>query len=99
VKALVIALVIASIELAVLWIRNSSGRLGERSASSARWRVASYSDGDRTTVAVRLVDPAGVVLDEHVVARVPADAYDRLRSLLQAELEAESRAMHLNGVR
>jgi hypothetical protein len=48
---------------------------------------------------VRLTDPAGAVLHEHVVACVPGDAHDWQRSLLQAQLEAESRAMRLNGSR
>jgi hypothetical protein len=97
VKVLLFALALALIELAVLWVREASGRLRERGSHRATWRVASYADGARTTVAVRLVDPSGAVLDEHVIARVPGDAIDWQRSLLQAQLEAESRAMRLNG--
>jgi len=58
--------------------------------------VASYSDGGGTTVALRLTNQSGAVLDEHVVASVPGDASDWQCSLLQAQLEAESRAMRLN---
>lgn len=45
---------------------------------------------------LRLVEPTGEIVDEHVVSRIPGDAYDWHRSLLQAQLEAESRAMRLN---
>jgi hypothetical protein len=47
-------------------------------------------------VAVRLVNPRGAVVDERVVASVPGDVIDSRRSLLHAQLEAESRAMRLN---
>jgi hypothetical protein len=96
-KVLLFALALALIELTVLWVREASVRLRERGSHRSTWRVASYSDAGRTTVAVRLVNPSGAVLDEHVIARVPGDAIDWHRSLLQAQLEAESRAMHLNG--
>jgi hypothetical protein len=89
------ALALAFIELAVLWVREAGSRLRQRST----WRVASYPDGGGTTVAVRLTNQSGTVLDEHVVASVPGDAFDWRRSLLQAQLEAESRAMRLNGRR
>lgn len=92
-KVLLFALALALLELTVLWVREASSRMRGRST----WRVASYSDGGRTTVAVRLVNPRGAVLDEHVVASVAGDAIDWHRSLLQAQLEAESRAMRLNG--
>ncbi len=92
-KVLLFALALALLELTVLWVREASSRMRGRSA----WQVSSYSDGGRTTVAVRLVNPRGAVLDEHVVASVPGDAIDWQRSLLQAQLEAESRAMRLNG--
>jgi hypothetical protein len=94
-KVMLFALGLALLELLVLWVREASVRLRGRST----WLVASYAEGGRTTVAVRLVNPRGCVLDEHVVASVPADARDWQRSLLQAQLEAESRAMHLNGRR
>jgi hypothetical protein len=96
-KVLLFALALALIELTVLWVREASIRLRERGSHRSAWHVASYADGGRTTVAVRLVNPSGAVLDEHVIARVPGDAIDWQRSLLRAQLEAESRAMHLNG--
>jgi hypothetical protein len=89
------ALALALIELVVLWVREASSRRRGRST----WQVASYADSGRTTVAVRLMSPGGAVLDEHVVATVARDARDWHRSLLQAQLEAESRAIRLNGRR
>ena len=91
-KVLLFALALALLELTVLWVREASSRMRGRST----WQVASYVDDDRTTFALRLVNPRGAVLDEHVVATVPGDAYDWHRSLLQAQLEAESRALRLN---
>jgi hypothetical protein len=94
-RVMLFALALALIELAVLWVREASSRLRSRPI----WRVASYADEGRTTVAVRLTNPAGAVLDEHVVATVAGDAPDWQRSLLQAQLEAERRAIRLNGRR
>lgn len=94
-KVMLFALGLALLELFVLWVREASTRMRGRPT----WSVASYADGGGTTVAVRLVNPRGSVLDEHVVASVPGDARDWHRALLQAQLEAESRAMHLNGRR
>jgi hypothetical protein len=40
--------------------------------------------------------PAGEVLEEHVVARIPDLDEDWSRKFLQAKEEAEERAFHLN---
>jgi hypothetical protein len=98
-RAALFAVVIVLLELLVLWGREAVLRFRDRSGRRATWQVASYDDAGRTTVALRLVSPAGEVVDEHIVASVPGDAYDWHRSLLQAQLEAEGRAMRLNGVR
>lgn len=60
------------------------------------WRVAYHADPGHTLVTLCLVDRSGTVVDEHIVATVPGDAYDRHRHLLQAQLEAEGQAMRLN---
>jgi hypothetical protein len=96
-RAALLALAVVLIELTLLWVREAVVRARERSGRRATWRVASFDDAGRTRVALCLVDPAGGVVDQHVVADIPGDAYDRHRSLLQAHLEAESRAMRLNG--
>jgi hypothetical protein len=95
-RAALLAVAIVLLELLVLWGREAVLRFRER---RPMWRVASYTIDDHTTVALRLVRPSGTVVDEHVVATVPGDAYDRQRHLLQAQLEAEGRAMRLNGAR
>ena len=40
--------------------------------------------------------PAGEVIEEHVVARIPDVDEDWSRRFLQAKAEAEERAFHLN---
>jgi hypothetical protein len=95
-RAVLLAAVVVLLELLVIWGREAVLRYRERRPT---WEVASHTDHDRTLVLLRLVDRAGTVVDEHVVAAVPSDAYDRHRHLLQAQLEAEGRAMRLNGAR
>lgn len=95
-RAALLAVVVIGLELLVIWGREGVLRLRERRPV---WEVAWYTAQDRTTVSLRLVRPSGTVVDEHVVASIPGDAYDRQRHLLQAQLEAESRAMRLNNAR
>jgi hypothetical protein len=95
-RAVLLGVAVVILELLVIWGREAVLRYRERRPT---WEVASYTDGSHTRVALRLVHRTGRVVDEHVVASVPGDAYDRQRHLLQAQLEAEGRAMRLNGAR
>jgi hypothetical protein len=95
-RAALLAVAVVLLELLVIWGREAVLRYRGRRPT---WEVASYTDRDRTLVLLRLVDRAGTVVDEHLVAAVPGDAYDRQRHLLQAHLEAEGRAMRMNGAR
>jgi hypothetical protein len=61
-----------------------------------RWQPRHYAEGGQTVMTVARMTPAGEVLEEHVVARIPDADEDWSRKFLQAKQEAEERAFHLN---
>ena len=67
-----------------------------RLRDQATWRVRHYNDGGHTVVAIGLTTPAGTILDEQVVARLPDGDADWQPRFLLARQEAEERAFHLN---
>ena len=64
--------------------------------AGGRWQPHHYADDGHTVVAVARMTPAGEVIEEHVVARIPDVDEDWSRRFLQAKAEAEERAFHLN---
>jgi pyridoxamine 5'-phosphate oxidase family protein len=64
--------------------------------ASARWRARHYAHEGSTVVAVALTNPAGQVLEEHVVARFADTDPEWEPRFLAARDEAERRAFHLN---
>ena len=62
----------------------------------AKWQPTHYADNGATVVAVVRTTPAGKVFEENLVARIPDDDDDWSRKFLDAKLEAEERAFHLN---
>jgi hypothetical protein len=65
-------------------------------AAGGRWRTHHYADAGQTVVSVARMTPAGEVLEEHVVDRIPDSDGDWSRRFLAARQEAEERAFHLN---
>ena len=64
--------------------------------TGGRWQPRHYADDGHTVVAVARMTPAGEMLEEHVVARIPDLDEDWSRKFLEAKEEAEERAFHLN---
>jgi hypothetical protein len=69
---------------------------GRRLPTGGRWQAHHYAEADQTVVTVARMSPAGQVIEEHVVARIPDSDSDWSRKFLQAKQEAEERAFHLN---
>ena len=67
-----------------------------RLPTGGRWQSRHYADDGHTVVAEARMTPAGEVIEEHVVARIPDSDEDWSRKFLQAKEEAEERAFHLN---
>ncbi|HEV7898061.1 MAG TPA: hypothetical protein VGP31_09490 [Planosporangium sp.] len=94
VLALAVTLLVVACAVAVV---SALGRRDQRRLrQQARWRLRHYGDRGETVVAVSLTSPAGRVLDEHVVARVPDGVADWTERFLLAKETAEERAFHLN---
>lgn len=67
-----------------------------RPPAGGRWQTHHYAYAGHTVVSVARMTPAGEVLEEHVVTRIPDSDGDWSRKFLQARQEAEERAYHLN---
>ena len=69
---------------------------GSQLPRGGRWQARHFAEQGHTVVAVARMTPAGEVIEEHVVARIPDSDEDWSRKFLQAKQEAEERAFHLN---
>jgi pyridoxamine 5'-phosphate oxidase family protein len=67
-----------------------------RPAEGGRWQTHHYVYAGHTVVSVARLTPAGEVVEEHVVTRIPDSDPDWSRKFLAAREEAEERAFHLN---
>ena len=64
--------------------------------TGGKWQPYHYTHDGHTVVAVARTTPDGHVVEKHVVARVPDADKDWSGDFLQAKMEAEERAFHLN---
>jgi hypothetical protein len=100
VRALALLLALAVVLLVIVCFGVVATALGRRARRrrhrQARWRLRHYEERGETVVAVSLSSAAGVLLDEHVVARIPDGAADWTERFLLAKEVAEERAYHLN---
>ncbi len=60
------------------------------------WRLLHYAQDGYTVVAVARGTPEGHVIEKHVVARIPDLDEDWSHRFVEAKLDAEERAFHLN---
>jgi hypothetical protein len=98
--ALVLALAVTVLVVAgaVAAVAALNRRAWRRQRAGGRWQLRHYADSRReeTVVAVSLTLPAGEIVDEHVVARIPDSADDWTDRFMRAKETAEERAFHLN---
>ena len=89
-------LVVVGVSAVTRGRRRQLPRGGSQLPRGGRWQPRHFADQGHTVVAVARMTPAGDVIEEHVVARIPDSDEDWSRKFLQAKQEAEERAFHLN---
>lgn len=67
-----------------------------RALPGGRWQPHHFAEAGHTVVTVSRLTASGKVIEEHVVARIPDTDEDWSTRFVQAKLEAEERAFHLN---
>lgn len=77
-------------------VRGSTRSPQQRLPVGGRWQPRHRAYDEHTVVTVSRITPAGDVLEEHGVARIPDSDGDWSRKFLEAKQEAEERAFHLN---
>ena len=100
-EVVVVIVVAYTIYVAVTGLRPGGRRPGLPAGPrtlppGGRWRPHHYAEDGQTVVVVARMTPAGEVLEEHVVARIPDADPDWSPKFLTAKQEAEERAFHLN---
>ena len=88
-RAFLVAVAVIAVVAAVIFLIYRGGK----------WQPTHYADNGATVVAVVRTTPAGKVIEENLVARIPDNDDDWSRKFLDAKLEAEERAFHLNADR
>jgi pyridoxamine 5'-phosphate oxidase family protein len=76
--------------VAVRGRRKGSGR------ENGVWHLFHYAQDGHTVVAVARGTPEGHVIEKHVVARIPDTDENWSNRFVEAKLDAEERAFHLN---
>ena len=94
---LAVVVALAFVAFVAINRRSVAGRAGQRMLTpGGRWQPHHYAEDGHTVVVVARMTPAGEVLEEHVVARVPDSDPQWSSRFVEAKQEAEERAFHLN---
>jgi hypothetical protein len=68
-------------------------------ATTSTWRLLHYCQDAHTVVVVARETPEGHVIEKHIVASILDSDEDWARKFVDAKLDAEERAFHLNADR
>jgi hypothetical protein len=73
-----------------------AARRGRPIGPGTGWRLLHYAQDGHTVVTVARETPEGHAIEKHVVARIPDSDENWSRRFVEAKLDAEERAFHLN---